>query len=108
MEQQPQLMMRLDRLEDLPPLSLSRGDTLHIHSIDRLARSLRDLLNIVEELLKRGVKIVFHKEGMEFDGVNPRQCRQKNCFVNMEHTFHSNTASRLWFQRIKQDKRFKK
>ena len=37
-----------------------------------------------------------------------RQCRQKNCFVNMEHTFHSNTASRLWFQRIKQDKRFKK
>jgi len=37
-----------------------------------------------------------------------RQCRQKNYFVNMEHTFHSNTASRLWFQRIKQGKRFKK
>ena len=31
MEQQPQLIMRLDRLEDLPPLSLSRGDTLHTH-----------------------------------------------------------------------------
>ena len=41
-------------------------------------------------------------------GKYTRQCRQKNCFVNMEHTFHSNTASRLWFQRIKQDKRFKK
>ena len=50
---------------------LRSGDTLHIHSIDRLARSLRDLLNIVEDLLTRGVKIVFHKEGMTFDGVNP-------------------------------------
>ena len=50
---------------------LRSGDTLHIHSIDRLARSLRDLLNIVEDLLARGVKIVFHKEGMTFDGVNP-------------------------------------
>ena len=50
---------------------LRDGDTLHIHSIDRLARSLRDLLNLVEELLARGVKIVFHKEGMEFDSSNP-------------------------------------
>ena len=50
---------------------LRDGDTLHCHSIDRLARSLRDLLNIVEDLLGRGVKIVFHKEGMEFGGSNP-------------------------------------
>ena len=59
----PQLKECLSYLRD--------GDTLHIHSIDRLARSLRDLLNIVEELLGRGVKIIFHKEGMEFDGVTP-------------------------------------
>ena len=51
---------------------LRDGDTLHCHSIDRLARSLRDLLNIGEDLLGRGVKIVFHKEGMEFGGSNPR------------------------------------
>lgn len=50
---------------------LRDGDTLHIHSIDRLARSLRDLLNVVEELLRRGIKIVFHKENMNFDGINP-------------------------------------
>ena len=50
---------------------LRDGDTLHCHSIDRLARSLRDLLNIVEDLLGRGVKIIFHKEGMEFGGSNP-------------------------------------
>ena len=50
---------------------LRSGDTLHIHSIDRLARSLRDLLAIVEELLGRGVKIVFHKEQMELGGSNP-------------------------------------
>ena len=59
----PQLKECLSYLRD--------GDTLHIHSIDRLARSLRDLLNIVEELLGRGIKIIFHKEGMEFDGLNP-------------------------------------
>ena len=50
---------------------LRDGDTLHIHSIDRLARSLRDLLNVVEELLRRGIKIVFHNENMNFDGINP-------------------------------------
>ena len=55
---------------------LREGDTLHIHSIDRLARSLRDLLNIVEDLLGRGVKIVFHKEGMTFDGVNPNPSQE--------------------------------
>ena len=53
----PQLKECLSYLRD--------GDTLHIHSIDRLARSLRDLLNIVEELLGRGVKIIFHKETLE-------------------------------------------
>lgn len=47
------------------------GDTLHVHSIDRLGRNTRDLLNIVEDLKARGVKIHFHKEGQTIDGVNP-------------------------------------
>lgn len=47
------------------------GDTLHVHSIDRLGRNSRDLLNIVEDLKQRGVKIQFHKEGLLVDGVNP-------------------------------------
>ena len=63
----PQLTACLEYLRD--------GDTLYIHSIDRLARSLRDLLNIVQGLLARKVSIKFIKEGMEFnsDTSNPTQ-----------------------------------
>jgi len=50
---------------------LREGDELVVHSIDRLARSLRDLLNIVQDLLARKVSIKFIKEGMEFNGDKP-------------------------------------
>ena len=59
----PQLQACLEYLRD--------GDTLVVHSIDRLARSLRDLLSIVQELLARKVSIKFIKEGMEFNGDKP-------------------------------------
>ncbi len=42
------------------------GDTLHLHSIDRLARSLIDLQRTVDELVGRGVTVVFHKENLSF------------------------------------------
>src|SRR5690554_3579514 len=42
------------------------GDTVHVHSIDRLARNSQDLLGLVEELRGRGVSITFHKEGLSF------------------------------------------
>ncbi|MNG18909.1 Transposon gamma-delta resolvase [compost metagenome] len=41
-----------------------------MHSIDRLARSLADLLKLVEELNTRGVHVRFHKEQLEFTGEN--------------------------------------
>lgn len=41
------------------------GDTLHVHSIDRLCRKTSDLLTTVEELTKRGVIVQFHKEGFK-------------------------------------------
>lgn len=43
-----------------------QGDTLHVHSIDRLARNLADLLRIVTELRDKGVCVRFHKEGLAF------------------------------------------
>ena len=46
---------------------LRDGDVLHCHSIDRLARNLKDLLDLVQGLLARGVSIVFHKENMRFE-----------------------------------------
>ena len=44
------------------------GDTLVIHSMDRLARNLDDLRRIVQELTKRGVRIEFVKENLTFTG----------------------------------------
>lgn len=48
--------------------SLRAGDTLHVHSIDRLARSLSDLLGLVDEFRAKGVALHFHKESLVFTG----------------------------------------
>src|SRR6478735_8711984 len=42
------------------------GDTLIVHSMDRLARSLVDLRRTVDELTRRGVDVRFVKEGLTF------------------------------------------
>lgn len=43
------------------------GDEVFVHSMDRLARNLEDLLKIVRELTDKGVKISFLKERLSFD-----------------------------------------
>lgn len=45
---------------------LRAGDTLLVHSIDRLARNLFDLQAIVQKLTGKGVGIHFKKEGLTF------------------------------------------
>lgn len=47
---------------------LRNGDTLHVHSMDRLARNLDDMRRIVKELTANGVVVYFHKENLEFTG----------------------------------------
>ena len=47
---------------------LREGDTLHVHSMDRLARNLMDLQQVVEGLISKGVRVKFHKENLEFTG----------------------------------------
>ncbi|HCG5588885.1 TPA: recombinase family protein [Vibrio parahaemolyticus] len=42
------------------------GDTIHIHSIDRLARSLDDLRILVTNWNNDGITVCFHKEGLKF------------------------------------------
>ncbi|ELA9845661.1 recombinase family protein [Vibrio parahaemolyticus] len=42
------------------------GDTIHIHSIDRLARSLDDLRKLVTNWNNDGITVCFHKEGLKF------------------------------------------
>lgn len=44
------------------------GDTVIIHSMDRLARNLDDLRKIVKELTSRNVKVQFLKECLTFTG----------------------------------------
>lgn len=41
------------------------GDTIHIHDFSRLARSTKDLLEIVETLNKKGVTLVSNKENID-------------------------------------------
>ncbi len=56
----PELARALDYVRD--------GDTLVVHSMDRLARSLEDLRRIVRELTSSGVKVEFVKESLTFAG----------------------------------------
>lgn len=65
--ERPQLKAALDYLRD--------GDTLMVHSMDRLARNTEDLLRTVRELTERGVAVQFVKDAMTFsaDRRNPQQ-----------------------------------
>src|SRR4051812_34329102 len=56
----PQLAAALEFLRD--------GDTLLVHSMDRLARNAEDLLRIVRELTGRGVSVQFVKNNLIFSG----------------------------------------
>ncbi len=56
----PQLRACLSYLRD--------GDTLHVHSMDRLARNLDDLRKVVKDLTGEGIRVQFHKENLIFTG----------------------------------------
>src|SRR3954463_6721622 len=44
------------------------GDTIVVHSMDRLARNLDDLRRIVRSLTERGIRVEFVKEHLTFTG----------------------------------------
>ncbi|MEN3033124.1 recombinase family protein [Chromobacterium amazonense] len=44
------------------------GDTVVVHSMDRLARNLDDLRHLVQQLTRRGIHIEFVKEHLTFTG----------------------------------------
>ena len=46
------------------------GDTITVHSMDRLARNVEDMLRIVRELNEKGVSVEFIKENMKFSASN--------------------------------------
>lgn len=53
----PQLQAMLDYVRD--------GDTVYIHDFSRLARSTKDLLELVEQLRAKGVHLVSNKENLD-------------------------------------------
>lgn len=53
----PQLQEMLDFVRD--------GDTIYIHDFSRLARSTKDLLEIIEQLEKKHVSLISNKEKMD-------------------------------------------
>lgn len=54
----PELRRAIDYCRD--------GDTLVVWSVDRLARSIRDLSAIIDELHAKGVSVRFEKDGLTF------------------------------------------
>ncbi len=45
-----------------------KGDTVVVHSMDRLARNLGDLKAIVSQLVTKGAQVRFEKENLVFSG----------------------------------------
>jgi DNA invertase Pin-like site-specific DNA recombinase len=58
--QRPQLAALVSFVRD--------GDTVIVHSMDRLARNLDDLRRLVRELTAKGVRVQFVKEQLTFTG----------------------------------------
>jgi len=61
------------KTKDRPALAalldfVREGDTVVVHSMDRMARNLDDLRSLVDQLTSSGVQIRFLKEGLSFSG----------------------------------------
>lgn len=48
--------------------NLRAGDVINVHSLDRVGRNTKDILEIVQQIKNLGCLIHFHKEGLKFDG----------------------------------------
>ena len=61
----PQLLAMLEQLRE--------GDTVVVHSLDRLGRNIDDLRKLVQNMITQGVTVIFQKENLTFspDIANP-------------------------------------
>ncbi len=70
---------------------LRQGDVLHVHSIDRLARNLFDLQDLINKILEKGISIKFHKENLIFTGdsdnpIQKLQLQMMGAFAEFERS----------------------
>ena len=57
--ERPQLQAMIDFIRD--------GDEVYVHSMDRLARNLKDLLGLVEQIRNKGASLHFLKENLHIE-----------------------------------------
>lgn len=65
------------------------GDTVLVHSLDRLGRSLTEVLKLIDALYQRGIKTKFLKENIYYDPENAftkLMLQQLLCFSEFERT----------------------
>lgn len=55
----PELQQMLGKLRE--------GDVINVHELSRLARSVKDLLQVLQQILDEGASIKFHKENLYFE-----------------------------------------
>ncbi|KIF44665.1 recombinase family protein [Vibrio owensii] len=55
---------------------INSGDHINIHSIDRLARNLKDLRELIDQITGKGCSVKFHKENLHFTS-------EKNAFQDL-------------------------
>ena len=65
----PQLQAMLDNLRS--------GDIINVHSMDRLARNVQDLLKLIDIIINKGAVIKFHKENLTFEANKKTDAFQK-------------------------------
>ncbi|MFJ4348911.1 recombinase family protein [Pseudomonas sp. NPDC089401] len=104
-----------DRLQLAQMLRMARsGDTVHVHSIDRLARSLIDLEALVKELNSKGVDVKFHKESLVFQaadngddaGINTLMLQMLGAVAQFERTLIRD-RQRFGIERAKREGKYK-
>ena len=66
------------------------GDTLIVHSMDRLARDLADLLALVKELTAKKVAVQFVKENLTFNGNDTSISKLLLCMLGAVAEFERN------------------
>ncbi|WJT10948.1 recombinase family protein [Vibrio harveyi] len=55
---------------------INPGDHINVHSIDRLARNLKDLRELIDQITSKGCSVKFHKENLHFTS-------EKNAFQDL-------------------------
>lgn len=79
--------------------AVKNGDTVFVHSLDRLARNIKDLLSIVDELNHKGVTVVFKKENMTIEPVDENTRMPRSSSASMSRLLLSIFGAFAQFER---------